>query len=92
MPTMDLIPVPDLPRNRLLEAREAKDLSRTRAAAAIGVDTSSLRRWEKERDGKVPDIRKFQLATLYGVAPAWLLGWTDTDEGPPLARIMAAVA
>lgn len=65
-----------LPPNRLREVREAHGLMRYDIAARFRVDQSTVGRWEKALS-PVPDTVKLDLAELYGVTPAYLMGWPE---------------
>lgn len=74
MPAQD--DVRALPPNRLRELREAKGLKPYHIAARYSFDPSTVWRWETGRSD-VPDEIKLRLAELYGVTPAYLMGWPE---------------
>jgi transcriptional regulator with XRE-family HTH domain len=66
----------ELPRNRLKELRDKRDLKPYDIAARFRVDQSTVARWENGTS-RVPDELKLQLADFYGVTPAYLMGWPE---------------
>lgn len=70
----------ELPENRLRELREAHALKLYDISARLRVDPSTVWRWEA--GGPVPDAAKLELADLYDVTPAYLMGW---DSEPAAA-------
>jgi transcriptional regulator with XRE-family HTH domain len=66
-----------LPRNRLRELREARDLKLYDIAARYRKDPSTVHRWESGHS-IVPDEIKLDLAAFYGVTVAHLMGWPET--------------
>lgn len=63
-----------LPRNRLAEVREARDLKRYDIASHLRVDPSTIYRWEIH-ETPVPDWAKESLAEFYDLSIAYLMGW-----------------
>lgn len=64
--------------NRLRELRKAADTKLYEVAAVVRADTSTIHRWETGQS-PIPDESKAQLAELFGVTRAYLMGW-DEDE------------
>jgi transcriptional regulator with XRE-family HTH domain len=64
--------------NRLVELRKQSGLLRSQIAGALRVDQSTLWRWE--HGATIPDHKKLELAKLFGVSPAYLMGWSDARE------------
>lgn len=62
--------------NRLRELREQAELKAYDLAARFRVDPSTVVRWENGRS-QVPDEVKLELAELYGVSVAYLMGWPE---------------
>lgn len=69
--------------NRIRELREANNQSRAELAFRMGVDQSTVFRWENGL-GAIPDQRKVALAAHFGVTVGWLMRW-DTVPAPPEA-------
>lgn len=66
--------------NRIRELRETNELERYDLAARIRVDQATIGRWET--GATIPDNRKRQLAELFGVSRAHLMGWDEEDPTP----------
>jgi transcriptional regulator with XRE-family HTH domain len=66
--------------NRLATLRVAAKLTAAQLAAQIGVDETTIWRWERSKVG-IPDKRKTELATLFGVTVGHLMCWTWEDNG-----------
>jgi transcriptional regulator with XRE-family HTH domain len=64
-----------IPQNRVRELRKARGLKPHDLAAKLRVDTSTITRWESGR-GAIPDHRKIQLANLFDVSVAYVMGWS----------------
>jgi transcriptional regulator with XRE-family HTH domain len=60
--------------NRIRELREKHELSRPELAVELGVDPSTLYRWETE-GSEVPDEMKRRLAERFDVSREHLMGW-----------------
>ena len=73
-------PVLRMGLNRIYELRVESKRSQTGLAGEIGVDGSTISRWET---GITPirDLHKQQLAELFGCSVAYLMGWDD-NSGP----------
>lgn len=66
-------------RERIGVAREAKHLSQSDLAQAMGVTAQAVSQWEKQVGGTIPRPSKLkQLAEVLGVSQQWLLG--DDEE------------
>lgn len=63
------------PQHRLQELREGRGMRLSEVAGAIRVDQSTVYRWE--HGSEIPDARKADLALLFGVTRAYLMGWED---------------
>lgn len=64
---------------RIVNAREAQDLTTSELADRMGIQTETLNKWETDR--AEPQSNRLQtLAGLLEVSPAWLL--TGAGEGP----------
>jgi transcriptional regulator with XRE-family HTH domain len=70
--------------NRLAQLRREHGLKNVDVAAAIGKDQSVLWRYENGQT-QIPDPVKAQLAELYGVSRAYLMGWDDEDRSEAVA-------
>lgn len=68
-----MTPAKALP-NRAKQLRLAEGKKRARVAVDLGVDPSTLWRWE-ERRTPIPDEKKQQLAAYYQTSVAWLMDW-----------------
>lgn len=60
--------------NRLAEIRSAAGISQMDLASELGIDKSTLYRWERGELG-IKDERKLQLAARFNVTPGYLMGW-----------------
>ena len=70
-----------LPPNRIAQLRAASGLTRPDLAAKLGLEAErTITRWETGETG-IPDHRKFQLAEMFGVSVAWMMGWENGDDG-----------
>jgi transcriptional regulator with XRE-family HTH domain len=69
-----------MPSNRLRQLRLQAGLSGGHLAAQIGVDPSTISRWETHISG-IPDWRKQQVAEFFGVSVPYLMGWSDGHDG-----------
>lgn len=74
------------PPNRIRWFRESEDLSLRALSVRIdpsgnGPDTRTINRWETGENG-VPDYRKRDLARVFGVSIAFLMGWDDQPQRP----------
>ena len=67
-----------MPKNRLRELREENNLLAAEVAQRVGVDASTVSRWENQIGG-IPDHRKQQLAEMFKVSVAFLMGWADVE-------------
>lgn len=66
----------DIPRNRVRHLREAAQQSPADLAAAMGVDQTTVWRWETGRC-EIPDERKRALARHFGVTRSHLMAWDE---------------
>ncbi len=60
--------------NRLAELRRAHEVSQAALAHDLGVNTSTVWRWEHGRVA-IPDAQKTELARRFGVTAGYLMGW-----------------
>lgn len=60
--------------NRLRELREGKELKRQELAVELGVDPSTVYRWETG-GVEITDETKDRLADFFKVSKAHLMGW-----------------
>lgn len=65
--------------SRLTELRLARDLTQARLAEHLGVDPSTVYRWEAGELG-IPDARKVQIAEHFGVTVGHLMCWTEATR------------
>lgn len=64
---------------RIVDAREAQELTTSQLARRMGIEAETLNDWETDR--AEPQSRRLQtLAGMLDVSPAWLL--TGAGEGP----------
>ena len=70
---------PEQPTNRLGELRRAHGLKLVEVAAHINKDQSVVHRYETGRV-QIPDDVKRQLADLFGVTRAHLMGWDEKQR------------
>lgn len=68
-----------LPPNRLAELRRGAGFKLYDIASKLRVDPSTVYRWERG-DTTMPDSHKLTLARLYGVSPAYLMGWDSPED------------
>jgi transcriptional regulator with XRE-family HTH domain len=71
--------------NRLRELREAHGLKLYDISVNVRVDPATISRWETGKS-QIPDDAKAQLAEMFGVTRAYLMGW---DEDAPEASAAA---
>lgn len=64
--------------NRLKALRKSAGLTLPQLAVQIGVDPTTVHRWETSR-GQIPDERKQELAETFDVSIAHLMCWTGDD-------------
>lgn len=64
--------------NRLAEMRQAAGLSQIALARELGVNTSTVSRWESG-ERAMPDGVKLRLATRFGVSVSHLMGWPEPE-------------
>jgi transcriptional regulator with XRE-family HTH domain len=84
------MPIVPLPQNRIAQLRGASGLSRQDVATRLGVSERTVYRWETG-ESSVPDVTKLELAGMFGVSVAWLLGWeSDGDGGDGGSELRAA--
>jgi transcriptional regulator with XRE-family HTH domain len=75
--------------NRIRELREAADIKGYELAFHIGVNPSTIWRWENGV-GPIPDEQKFKLAKFFSVSVPWLMGWPDEQTDPTNGEPVAA--
>ncbi len=63
--------------NRLCVLRQEAKVSKAALGRELGVDTSTIWRWEHERSA-IPDAQKIALAERFDVTIGYLMGW-DTE-------------
>lgn len=64
--------------NRIRDLREATGLKRHELAVELGVDPTTVYRWEKGTTA-IDDDTKHQLAARFGVSIEHLMGWDRTE-------------
>ena len=65
-----------LPRNRISMLRKIAGLSPEDIAERMNVVKVTVERWEAGAV-QIPDHQKLALADLFGVSPAFLMGWPE---------------
>ena len=68
--------------NRLAELRREHRLKLVEVAAHVNKDQSVIYRYETGKT-QIPDLVKLQLAELFGVTRAQLMGWDETESCAP---------
>jgi len=58
--------------SRIAKLREEKNMTQRQIAEALGVDVSTVRNWEKGRDGVKMFIRVAKLCELFNCSPSEL--------------------
>lgn len=66
-------------QNRLLHLRKSAGLTQDQLAEKLGVDRSTVSRWES-CEAPIADRHKLALSVLLGVSPAALMGWDTPAE------------
>lgn len=67
-----------MPTNRIARLRDAAGMVQSELARRLGVDVSTISRYERG-EIKIPDERKLQMGTLFGVSVSHLMGWDDEN-------------
>jgi transcriptional regulator with XRE-family HTH domain len=67
--------------SRIAVLREAKGLTQRQVAESLGIDVSTVRNWEKSRDGVQMFVRVARLCELFGCQPSEL--YKNEDEATP---------
>jgi len=65
--------------SRIAELRDEKGLTQRQVAIALGVDVSTVRNWEKSRDGIKMFVRVARLCQLFGCDPEQL--YKEDEDG-----------
>ena len=65
--------------SRIAELRDEKGLTQRQVAIALGVDVSTVRNWEKSRDGIKMFVRVARLCQLFGCDPGQL--YKEDEDG-----------
>ncbi len=58
--------------SRIAKLREEKNMTQRQIAEALGVDVSTVRNWEKGRDGVKMFVRVAKLCELFNCSPSEL--------------------
>lgn len=64
---------------KLKKLREEKGYSLEEAGKAIGLNRQLIYKYETGIVSNIPSDRIEKLATLYGVSPAYIMGWTNRN-------------
>lgn len=73
-------------RRVLLEKREAKGLSAQKLGKMVGVDKTTIYRYEKGQIDKMPFTVVNQLAEILNINPAFIAGFSNDPELPKLSE------
>lgn len=76
---------------RLKQSREIKNISLEEAGRYVGVNKSTIMRWENGQTEKfkIPVLKK--LAEFYDVNPSWLMGFNVSQEYPTISNLKSSV-
>ncbi|MGB3208703.1 MAG: helix-turn-helix transcriptional regulator [Crinalium sp.] len=66
--------------SRIAKLREERDLTQRQIAEALGIDVSTVRNWEKSRDGVKMFVRVAKLCELLGCQPRDLFEEEKIDD------------
>lgn len=65
---------------RLHKARIDSGLTLEEVAKKVGVSTPAIHKYEHGAIANIPMPRIQQLADIYNVSPAWIMGWDEPKE------------
>lgn len=76
---------------RLKQSREIKNISLEEAGRYVGVNKSTIMRWENGQTEKfkIPVLKK--LAEFYDINPSWLMGFNVSQEHPTVSNLKSSV-
>ncbi len=66
--------------SRIAKLREAKNMTQRQVAESLGCDVSTVRNWEKNRDGVKMFVRVAKLCKLFDCDPSELYEVVDLVE------------
>ncbi len=66
--------------SKIAKLREGKNLTQRQIAEALGVDVSTVRNWEKSRDGVKMFVRVARLCELFNCQPSDLYESVEAEE------------
>jgi transcriptional regulator with XRE-family HTH domain len=66
--------------SRISKLREQKGLTQRQIAAELGIDVSTVRNWEKNRDGVRMFVRVDRLCKLFNCQPSDLYESVDAED------------
>lgn len=75
---------------RIRDLRAQHNLTLDQIAQAVGVGKSTVRKWET---GMIENMRRDKIAKLAAAlhtTPAYLMGWEEPDDQPPVATLQPA--
>lgn len=73
--------------HRLRELRKERGLTLLQVAERLGVTESTVQRYESGNIKNLKYETMIELAELFGVTPAYLMGWTDSKDNEDRASI-----
>lgn len=71
---------------RLYQARVQKDYTRSDVAKLTGINDKLLFKYEKDIITNIPLDNLEKLCELYGLNPAYVVGWEDDNQQTPLSQ------
>lgn len=77
---------------RIKLAREKIGMTQVDMADKIGVSKQNLYKYERGLVTNIPSDKIELIGKLTGVSPAYLMGWSDTDDKHPQSAIDAGIA
>lgn len=77
--------------NNLRSLRTARGLTQAQLAERLGVDASTVSRWEKRLQA-IGDHHKRQAAHVFDVTPGQLMRWDAPADPDPATELRDAVA
>lgn len=66
--------------SRIAKLREAKNMTQRQVAESLGCDVSTVRNWEKNRDGVKMFVRVAKLCELFDCRPSELYEAVDLKD------------
>ena len=72
--------------SRIAKLREENELTQRQVAESLGVDVSTVRNWEKSRDGVNMFVRVAKLCKLFDCRPDDLFEEEDLSQEPQTGK------